>query len=828
MRSSANRSIDARSLKLGALALVLTAAGCGAPEDDIVGGGTEGSDPVSTPTPATGSGSISRPVPAATGAGLGGEQLEGRIEQAVYDDFKANKFRTDYFLRTADGRRLKLDLGTSRETLPVGKFVRLRASKVGARFVVDMAPGGVETVENLGDPNIAPHGARTYAVVMVKLADDPNMPFTQDDMRTMIFTGPTSVNKYIQENSFGKVSMTGINRWDGDIFGWVSVPHLPVCGDCCGEHLALADQQLAQQGVDLNAYNNVTYLVPGMEQFCGNSGFAYDSVHNVVQAVSEFMIAHELGHNFGAPHARAYTCFDAGNVRVPLAPDSQCLTNQEYGDLHDVMGLGLRHMNAFNKLRLGYMVPGNLTTWTADGDFVIKPVEQHVVGTQAVRVPRPAATYEEATSLYLHFRQPLGMFDTVFPPSHPAFNGISLHVGSDTQVFGPHSHTIDTELETPDPVYGNEDAAVQVGQAFHDPIARTTVQPLSVSAASSTVRVLGNRNPIKINFQPAAAPTVAGYLVDSGAVYGNRGNGFSYGWNVNNPNAVDLNSAETPGQDQRYDTFNKMQQPGGGSVWELAVTNGSYLVRVAAGDVSTSAVYKIAVEGVLVLDKTPIDEEKWFQRARVVTVNDGRLTVTNGAGASNNKINFIEVVSLAQASTVFTANFNSTADSFTYADNTFRGATQSSYASGVRQPNGGVGNTGNLQVALGGINNDDIFGMSGGWGRTFSLTTASSAAVTFSYNMTQTAEYESDELSDVLVAIDGTLVGVGPNDYVARITGNGPGGAPLTTGWKTVTLNLGMLGAGNHTVTIGGYNNKKTDSNESTDIRIDDVTVRRN
>jgi hypothetical protein len=291
---------------------------------------------------------------------------------------------------------------------------------------------------------------------------------------------------------------------------------------------------------------------------------------------------------------------------------------------------------------------------------------------------------------------------------------------------------------------------------------------------------------------------------------------------------VDLNSAETPGQDQRYDTFNKMQQAGGGSVWELAVTNGSYLVRVAAGDVGTNAVYKIAVEGVLVLDKTPIDEEKWFQRARVVTVNDGRLTVTNGAGASNNKINFIEVVSLAQASTVFTANFNSTADSFTYADNTFRGATQSSYASGVRLPNGGVGNTGNLQVALGGINNDDIIGMSGGWRRTFSLTTASSAAVTFSYNMTQTAEYESDELSDVLVAIDGTLVGVGPNDYVARITGNGPGGAPLTTGWKTVTLNLGMLGAGNHTVTIGGYNNKKTDSNESTDIRIDDVTVRRN
>jgi len=78
------------------------------------------------------------------------------------------------------------------------------------------------------------------------------------------------------------------------------------------------------------------------------------------------------------------------------------------------------------------------------------------------------------------------------------------------------------------------------------------------------------------------------------------------------------------------------------------------------------------------------------------------------------------------------------------------------------------------------------------------------------------------------VSIDGRLVGIGLNDYVARVFGDGPGGAPVTTGWKTVTVNLGMLGSGSHTVTIGGYNNKKTDANESTDLRIDDVTVRKN
>ncbi|WP_163103938.1 hypothetical protein, partial [Acinetobacter baumannii] len=38
--------------------------------------------------------------------------------------------------------------------------------------------------------------------------------------------------------------------------------------------------------------------------------------------------------------------------------------------------------------------------------------------------------------------------------------------------------------------------------------------------------------PIKINFQVAGSPAVAGYEQDNGAAFGNRGNGLTYGWNT--------------------------------------------------------------------------------------------------------------------------------------------------------------------------------------------------------------------------------------------------------------------------------------------------------
>lgn len=146
---------------------------------------------------------------------------------------------------------------------------------------------------------------------------------------------------------------------------------------------------------------------------------------------------------------------------------------------------------------------------------------------------------------------------------------------------------------------------------------------------------------IQVNFQPAGAPVPTGFLADTGAGFGNRGNGQSYGWDTSNPNVRDRNSTRSP--DQAHDTLTHLQL-GGTFTWEIAVANGTYEVDLVAGDaLFTNSIHRLAVEGVLVIDGTPTSTTPWLSGSATIQVSDGRLTLTPASGASNAKINFIRV-----------------------------------------------------------------------------------------------------------------------------------------------------------------------------------------
>jgi len=154
----------------------------------------------------------------------------------------------------------------------------------------------------------------------------------------------------------------------------------------------------------------------------------------------------------------------------------------------------------------------------------------------------------------------------------------------------------------------------------------------------------GGGTAMKVNFQLAGAPVPAGYVADTGAVFGDRGNGFSYGWNADNSSTTrDRNSPSSP--DQRYDTLEHMQKPENpNAFWEIAVANGSYTVRIVSGDPSNiDSVYKINVEGVLAINATPTSTVRWFDATVTVNVSDGRITISNATGSANNKICFVDI-----------------------------------------------------------------------------------------------------------------------------------------------------------------------------------------
>ncbi len=99
------------------------------------------------------------------------------------------------------------------------------------------------------------------------------------------------------------------------------------------------------------------------------------------------------------------------------------------------------------------------------------------------------------------------------------------------------------------------------------------------------------------------------------------------------------NRNNTLSPDERYDTLIQM----GNAVWEIALPNGTYTVHVVVGDPSfTDVVAKLTVEGVLAINGATSTSNRWLQATVTVSVNDGRLTVTNLAG-SYNKICFIDI-----------------------------------------------------------------------------------------------------------------------------------------------------------------------------------------
>ncbi|HEV8605860.1 MAG TPA: fibronectin type III domain-containing protein [Tepidisphaeraceae bacterium] len=162
-----------------------------------------------------------------------------------------------------------------------------------------------------------------------------------------------------------------------------------------------------------------------------------------------------------------------------------------------------------------------------------------------------------------------------------------------------------------------------------------------------------------IDFQPPNVPTQSGYKADTGAVFGDRGNGLSYGWNAANNNGIDRNSKKSP--NQAYDTFNQMQK-NGNFTWEIAVPNGTYDVRPVAGDAtSVDAFYHILAEGQNIIFGRPSSPyQLWIGGNKPINVTDGRLTISNGASAVNNKIAFIEI---RKAAPTIPSNLTATATS---------------------------------------------------------------------------------------------------------------------------------------------------------------------
>ncbi|MBN1123631.1 MAG: lamin tail domain-containing protein, partial [Sedimentisphaerales bacterium] len=141
---------------------------------------------------------------------------------------------------------------------------------------------------------------------------------------------------------------------------------------------------------------------------------------------------------------------------------------------------------------------------------------------------------------------------------------------------------------------------------------------------------------VMVNFQPSDSQVPAGYVPDSGEAFGNRNNGYTYGWQSPNSKVYDRLDEHA---DQRYDTNAYFDSTG---VWEIALEEDEYELFIVCGDaLYTNQVNTIEVEGVKLTDPDGVDYFDEYEMTVMVT--DSRLTIGQAFGGSNAKICFIDI-----------------------------------------------------------------------------------------------------------------------------------------------------------------------------------------
>ncbi|MEN6578699.1 MAG: hypothetical protein ABFD90_20300, partial [Phycisphaerales bacterium] len=168
---------------------------------------------------------------------------------------------------------------------------------------------------------------------------------------------------------------------------------------------------------------------------------------------------------------------------------------------------------------------------------------------------------------------------------------------------------------------------------------RKSVVLLSLIGICLTAGTAGAQLVVKINFQLDTAAVPEGYLMDCGQVFGDRGNGYSYGWSAD---ATADDRERNANDDQRYDTLVHFSK-NADKTWEIELPPGEYDLFFVCGDASNAdQTNSLDVEGVQVTDPDGQDNFDEYTLAKVA-VTDGRLSIKPVTSGLNAKICFIDI-----------------------------------------------------------------------------------------------------------------------------------------------------------------------------------------
>lgn len=403
--------------------------------------------------------------------------VRGTIEQIIVEE---SPLRYEYVLAADDGNRYQLSASESVVNY-ANRKVSLSGVLEGKRLNVNDEIKVVEESKTFSSSMPAPtFGSRKVLTLLVNFTNNQTQPVTVEQVRSNVFTGANSANAYFKEASLYRYNLTGIQRADGDVVGWLTLPFTDASCNVQTEWTQGADALARQNGYESNNYNSVLYVFPTL---CGEPSkadlgvigdtttlrrawFTSGAVNNVSA------IVHEIGHNLGLNHANALVCSGASIW-------NSC-QDIEYGDPFDRMGRTTLSFffNNYYRLSLGWLT-GRAQIVTTSGDYSLLAPSFPAKGNQVLQIPLKSPNGQlTGLSYFLEFRRRFS-FDNPYQNNidQPVYRGVSIRY-TFSELRGSATYLIDTTPNTP---ANFSDAPLTAGNTFVDSRYGITITTLSTN-----------------------------------------------------------------------------------------------------------------------------------------------------------------------------------------------------------------------------------------------------------------------------------------------------------------------------------------------------------
>ncbi len=408
------------------------------------------------------------------------------------DDFDNMVSEERYYLVSADTTQYQIyfvNLNGSQFSTNQQINITLKGYLIGDNLLVDFDGDlndntNFQIDESRGALDMDPiFGEQTTAVLLLDFEHLQQPDFSVDDAVIYMDT----VQDFYVENSYQKIEFTGVIDADvpADINGRYSIP-MSSCEATDYLTMIYETMDVADDDFDFTQYSRIILIVPhGCQSHSPHRGprdyTTPDGEGSFTIAISDRYginqgadtISHELGHNFGNPHASGLEC----NVLTTPVPECSI---EEYGDAMDIMGWGFRHNNTKYKEWFGWLDEwdesagvGNIITISEAGEYIytLEPIETISNGLKAIKIQDAGEDY-----MYIEYREAIGFDEQTSSPQ--VFNGALMHYN----LFITSSHNNRSGLFDPDGVFASltRTPSLEEGNSFVDPETKINITTLSV------------------------------------------------------------------------------------------------------------------------------------------------------------------------------------------------------------------------------------------------------------------------------------------------------------------------------------------------------------